>query len=56
MKSIQFNDLPKAEKEKIIRKELDYLLAEGVVTKKGDRYYLKTQKQIEQEIKNIYNS
>jgi hypothetical protein len=53
---VNFNDLPEAEKEKIIQKEMDYLLAEGVVVKMGDKYRMKTEKEIQQEIESIYNS
>jgi hypothetical protein len=56
MSWIPFNSLPEVEKEKIIQKELDYLLAEGVVVKVGDKYRMKTKKEIQQEIENTYNS
>jgi len=52
----QYNNLPDKEKEKLVQNELDYLLTEGVVVKVGDKYRLKTEQEIEQEIKNIYNS
>lgn len=56
MTTKQYNKLSDEDKQKVIQHELDYLLAEGVVVKMGDKYRLKTEQEIKQEIENIYNS
>ena len=51
-----FADLSLKEREQIIQNHLNYLLEEGVVKKKGDKYYLKTDKEIQKELQDILQS
>jgi hypothetical protein len=51
-----FADLSEQDRTNVIQKHLDYLLEEGVVVKIDDKYRLKTDKEIQNEIQNIFNS
>jgi hypothetical protein len=51
-----FADLSEQDRETVIQNHMDYLLKEGVVIKIGDKYRLKTDKEIQNEIQNIFNS
>lgn len=52
----KFLNLTPKQKEKIIQDHLNYLLEEGVVVKMGDKYRLKTKKEIEKELQIIIKS
>ncbi len=52
----KFSDLSEQDRTNAIQKHMDYLLEEGVVVKTGDKYRLKTEKEIQKEIQNIFNS
>lgn len=48
-------DIAPAELVEAIKNSLAYLVAEGLVVQKGDRYRLKTEEEIEQELRDIEN-
>jgi hypothetical protein len=50
MNTKQLLDLPKEELEALVRKKLDYLVAEGMVVQIGNKFRLKTQKELDEEI------
>ena len=53
----EFNSLSQENREKTVQKHLDYLLSEGVVVLMDNgNYRMKTKKEIEKEIQNIYNN
>jgi hypothetical protein len=57
MSKKEFNSLSQENREKTVQKHLDYLLSEGVVVLMDNgNYRMKTEKEIEKEIQNIYNS
>jgi len=43
----------KKETERLVKHALDYLIAEGVVVKVGHRYRMKTEQEIQKELKRI---
>jgi len=51
-----FEDLSSEDQVKVVQKELDYLEAEGVVVKIGDKYRMKTPQEIKKEIQDIFNT
>jgi hypothetical protein len=51
-----FADLSLEEREEMIQSHLNYLLEEGVVKKMGDKYRLKTDKEIQKELQDILQS
>lgn len=53
---INFSDLPEDCRVEIVQKELNYLETEGVVVKIGDKYRMKTPKEIQKELQDIFNS
>jgi hypothetical protein len=50
MSAEQLLSLSKDELEILVRKKLDYLIAEGMVVQIGNKYRLKTQKEINNEL------
>jgi hypothetical protein len=50
MSAEQLLSLSKNELEILVRKKLDYLIAEGMVIQIGNKYRLKTQKEINNEL------
>jgi hypothetical protein len=48
--------LTKKETREMVKTALNYLIAEGVVVKKGNKYRMKTKKEIAQELKDIENA
>jgi hypothetical protein len=48
-------ELSREELELQIKHSLDYLVAEGIVVKRGEYYRLKTEEEIEQELRDIEN-
>jgi hypothetical protein len=53
MNAKQLLDLPKEELEALVRKKLDYLVAEGMVVQIGDKFRLKTQKELNSELADL---
>ena len=45
--------LPQDELENIVRKKLEYLIKEGMVLQVGDKFRLKTQKEIDRETRSL---
>ena len=57
MSEKEFNTLSPEDREKTVQQYLDYLVTEGVaVLMDNGKYRMKTEKEIENEIQNIYNS
>ena len=42
--------LPQEELENAIRKKLEYLIEEGMVLREGDKFRLKTQQELDEEL------
>jgi|688.fasta_scaffold1062692_2 hypothetical protein len=53
MNTKQLLDLPQEELEALVRKKLDYLVAEGMVVQIGDKFRLKTQKELNSELADL---
>jgi len=45
--------LPEHELEIIVKKKLDYLIAEGIVVQIGEKFRLKTQKELDKEMRKL---
>lgn len=53
MNTETFLNLTKKEQEEYVQQKLDYLIAEGMVVKVGNKYRKKTKKEQQQELKKL---
>jgi isocitrate dehydrogenase len=56
VRGANMKNISKKETRRLVKNALDYLIAEGVVVKIGNKYRMKTKKEIARELKAIENA